>query len=104
MSFSGSPKVEFVPIKEISDYYPAIRPNAARADLDGNLWILTTTSAQSNAGELIYDVVNNKGELYQRVRMPQGRSIAGFGHNGIVFLMHRDADLGWFLERTKIVN
>lgn len=100
----ASTKIEFVPLKEIADYYPAIRPGAAKADLDGNLWILPTTSAQSKAGELVYDVVNNKGELVQRVRLPSGRSIAGFGREGVVYLMYRDPATGWFLERTKIMN
>ena len=99
-----TPTIEFVPLKEIADYYPAIRSGAARADLDGNLWILPTTSAQSKAGELVYDVVNSKGELFQRVRLPVGRSIAGFGRQGVVYLMHRDVAKGWFLERTKILN
>lgn len=95
---------EFVPLKEIADYYPAIRPGAVKADLDGNLWILPTSSAQSKAGELIYDIVNKKGVLAQRVRVPLGRSIAGFGHNGIVYLMQRDANGAWFLERSRIVG
>lgn len=97
-------QVEYVPLKDIADYYPAIRQGAAKADLDGNLWILPTTSAQSKAGELVYDVVNNKGELFQRVRLPVGRSIAGFGHNGVVYLMYRDGTTGWLLERTKVLN
>lgn len=95
---------EFVPLKEIADYYPAIRSGAVKADLDGNLWILPTSSAQSKAGELIYDIVNNRGELTQRVRLPLGRSIAGFGHNGVLYLMQRDATGAWFLERSKIMN
>lgn len=96
---------EFVPLKEIADYYPAIRPGAVKADLDGNLWILPTSSAQSKAGELVYDVVNNQGKLTQRVRLPVGRSIAGFGHNGVVYLMQRDGTTGgWFLERSRILN
>ena len=99
-----TPKIEFVPLKEIPDYYPAIRAGATKADLDGNLWILPTTSAQAKAGELVYDVINNKGELFQRVRLPVGRSIAGFGRNGVVYLMYRDPATGWFLERTKILN
>ncbi len=104
-AMSVTTKLEFVPLKEIPDYYPAIRAGATKADLDGNLWILPTTSAQATAGELVYDVVNNKGELFQRVRLPVGRSIAGFGHNGVVYLMHRDpVTTGWFLERTKILN
>ena len=100
----GAPQIEFVPLKEIADYYPAIRSGATKADLDGNLWILPTTSARSKAGELVYDVVNNRGELFQRVRLPVGRSIAGFGHNGVIYLMYRDIAVGWFLERTKISN
>ncbi|HYW30046.1 MAG TPA: hypothetical protein VE869_00970 [Gemmatimonas sp.] len=97
-----TPTVEFVPLNEIADYYPAIRSGAARPDMDGNLWILPTTSAQSKAGELVYDVVNNRGELTQRVRIPVGRSVAGFGRDGIVYLMYRDAAKGWFLERAKL--
>lgn len=103
-SFSLTPTIEFVTLKEIADYYPAIRPGAAKADLDGNLWILPTTSAQSKAGELVYDVVNNRGVLFQRVRLPAGRSIAGFGHSGVVYLMYRDGSAGWLLERTKVLN
>ena len=98
------PHIDFVSIKEIADYYPAIRQGAAKADLDGNLWILPTTSAQSKHGELVYDVVNNKGELFERVRLPDGRSIAGFGHSGVVYLMYRDGTTGWLLERTKVLN
>ncbi len=100
----GAPVIDFVPLKDIADYYPAIRPGAAKADLDANLWVLPTTSAQSKSGELVYDVISNRGELTQRVRVPSGRSIAGFGKNGVVYLMYRDGTNGWLLERTKIVN
>lgn len=93
-----------VPINEISDFWPPIRRGAARADLDNNLWILPTTSAQAKNGELIYDVVNNKGEMKERVRIPEGRAIAGFGRNGVVYLMHREGDSGWIIERTTIVE
>ena len=100
----AAPIVDFVPLKEIADYYPAIRPGAAKADLDANLWVLPTTSAQSKAGELVYDVISSRGDLTQRVRVPAGRSIAGFGKNGVVYLMFRDGTNGWYLERTHIVN
>ncbi len=99
----GAITVEYVPLKEIADYYPAIRNGAAKADLDGNLWIVPTTSAQSKAGELVYDVINNKGALTHRVRLPVGRSIAGFGHNGVVYLMYKEGTKGWALERTTVV-
>lgn len=95
---------EFVPLNEIADYYPAIRAGAVKADLDDNLWILPTSSAQSKAGELIYDIVNKQGMLTQRVRLPLGRSVAGFGHDGVVYLMQRDANGAWFLERSRLVG
>jgi hypothetical protein len=102
MAMIGNVTVDYVPLKEIADYYPAIRPGAAKADLDGNLWVLPTTSAQSKAGELVYDVINNRGALIYRVRLPLGRLIAGFGHRGVVYLMHRDGAYGWQLERTTV--
>jgi len=91
-----------VPLSEIPDYYPPIRDNSAMADLDGNLWILTTTTAQSQHGELVYDVANPKKGLFERVRMPVGRSIAGFGKGGIVYLQSGNRTDGFYLERVKL--
>ena len=91
-----------VPISDIPDYYPPIHANSAMADLDGNLWILPTTSAQSQRGELVYDVVNPKKGLFQRVRMPVGRSIAGFGKGAVLYLQSGDMTNGFHLERVKL--
>jgi hypothetical protein len=93
-----------VPVDSLPDYYPAVRPNAARGDRDGNLWVLPSTSAQSIAGELVYDVVNRKGELLYRVRAPLGRSIAGFAAGGIVFLLDGDITKGFRLERARVAE
>lgn len=73
-----------------------------RADLDNNLWILPSTSARSLQGELVYDVVNRQGVLFQRVRVPLGRSIAGFGRGGVVYLQSGDIRTGFHLERTRL--
>ena len=100
----SAPKIDFVPLKEIADYYPAIRPGAAKADVEGNVWILTTTTAQSTGGELVYDVINKKGELFQRVRLPLGRSVAGFGKGGVVYLQSGDRTAGFVLEKTNILG
>lgn len=96
--------IETVPASEIPDYWPAIRKGAVMADRDNHLWILPTTSAQSRAGELVYDVVNTKGELFERVRMPQGRSVAGFGSGGVVYLQYGDKQRGFVIERTRLVT
>ena len=58
----------------------------------------------SDFGELVYDVINQKGELFERVRVPKGRSIAGFGNGGVVYLMYCDTATGWFFERTRVVR
>lgn len=94
---------DFPPLSEIADYYPPIRVGATKTDEDGNLWLLPTTSAQSKNGELVYDVVNPRSDAFYRVRLPVGRSIAGFGKNGVVYLMHREGDV-WQLERTRVVT
>jgi hypothetical protein len=106
VSGAGGSTVEtvFVPLSEIVDYYPPIRSGAVRADLDGNIWILPTTTLQSKNGELVYDVVNRKGELYERVRLPEGRSLAGFGRGGVVYLQRRDPVTGYFVERTRVLR
>lgn len=93
--------VGFVPLKEIPDFQPAIRPGAVKADLENNLWILPSTSAQSKNGELVYDVVSSAGELTHRVRVPLGYSIAGFGKQGIVYLMRKDGE-SWLLKRANV--
>ena len=93
-----------VPLSEIPDYYPPIHRNAAMADLDGNMWVLTTTTAQSAHGELVYDVLNPKRGLFERVRMPVGRSVAGFGKGGVVYLQAGDRTNGFTLERVKLAS
>ena len=50
----------------------------------------------------MYDVVNNRGDLSSRARIRVGRSVAGFGRNGVVYLMSRDAAKGWTLERAVL--
>jgi len=95
-------EVAFAPLNEIADYYPPIRRGAAMADLDGNLWILPTTSAQSLHGELVYDVVRPGEGLVRRVRMPRNSSITAFGRNGTIYLMTGDDGRGFRLERTTI--
>ena len=99
---------DYAPLTEIADYYPPIRIGATKTDEDGNLWMLPTTSAQSKQGELVYDVVNPRTDVFYRVRLPVGRSIAGFGANGAVYLISRtgDARTGnvWRLERTRVVG
>jgi hypothetical protein len=93
----SAPSLNFVSPKELPDYRPAFRQGAVRADEEGNLWVRTTHP--SDAGP-IYDVVNGKGELTDRVKLPFGRVISGFG-KGVVYLGVQD-DKGARLEMARI--
>jgi hypothetical protein len=86
----------------IEDYLAPIAPNATLADRDGNLWVLPRMSTLSKSGELVYDVVNAQGKLFQRVRLPVGRSIAGFGKGGVVYLQSGSRASGFRLEKTQL--
>jgi hypothetical protein len=88
----------FVTPSELPDYRPAFGTAAAKADLDDNLWIRTTATRPGVAG-LIYDVVNRRGDLIDRVQLPAGRTVVGFGKGGIVYMLARDASGSW-IERT----
>lgn len=95
------PPVNMVSASELPDYRPVIGgAGDVFADRDDNLWVRTSaTSAGAVAGGPIYDVINDKGELVDRVQVPAGRQIVGFGPKGVVYMFARDDSGGW-LERT----
>jgi hypothetical protein len=103
-SFSGFTLLptDVISVEQLADYYPPIRPGAALADLDGHLWVLPTTSKQSKQGELVYDMIDAKGDLVQRVRAPLGRLIVGFGKGGTVFMISGNRESGFYLERSAL--
>ncbi len=77
------PAMNFVEPSALPDYAPPFAAGAMRADADGNLWV--RTSVVLNGGS-VYDIINSKGELADRVQMPAGRVIAGFGVGGVVYM------------------
>ncbi len=95
------PPINMVSASELPDYRPAFGgPSDVLADLDDNLWVRTSAkSAGAVAGGPIYDVIDRKGELVDRVQVPAGRQVIGFGPKGIVYLFARD-EAGSWIERT----
>jgi hypothetical protein len=79
----------FVAPSELPDYKPVFLNGFVRADADGNVWIRTIPT-KAIAGGPVYDVVNRKGELVERVQVPVGRTITGFGPGGVVYLTTRE--------------
>jgi hypothetical protein len=103
MNGRPAPRIPFTTVEpdELPDFYPPIRMGQVRADLDGNVWILPATSTLAQPG-LVYDVVNRAGAVFQRIRLPEGRNLVGFGPRGIVYLSYTRAP-GWtLLEKATI--
>jgi hypothetical protein len=100
MSGGAAFRAQIAPASELPDYYPPIiRTGGIKVDPQGNIWILPTTSAQAGAG-LLYDVVNRKGEVFRRVRLPAGRVLQGFGIHGGIYVTSRETT-GTHLERLR---
>lgn len=95
----GGMQPSFVSASELPDYRPAFGQGSARADEDGNLWVRTSAIRAGAVGGLIYDVINGQGALVDRVQIPAGRTIVGFGKGGIVYMVARDKTGAW-IERT----
>ena len=93
-------QLNFIAPSELPDYKPPFFANAVRADADGNLWVRTIPTKQIPGGP-VYDVVNREGKLVDRVQIPTGRTIAGFGADGAVFLVSREGTAMTF-ERARV--
>jgi hypothetical protein len=96
-------EMQFVSAADLPDYKPPFFTGAVRADADGHLWIRTIPT-RGIAGGPVYDVVNAKGELVERVQLPANRTIVGFGEGGVVYLLARDASPGATskLEKARV--
>ncbi len=84
-----APQINYVSPSELPDYQPAFFATSAKADDDGNIWI-RTIATKPTPGGAVYDVVNAKGEVVDRVQIPENRTIVGFGAGGVVILSVRE--------------
>jgi hypothetical protein len=86
---NGGRQINIVSPNELPDYKPAFTNGSVRADAEGKLWVrLIPTKAVAGGPE--YDVIDPNGKLVDRVTLPAGTVIAGFGTGGIVYLGVRD--------------
>ena len=98
-SKNAAPTIKMVSPSALPDYWPPFAQGAAKSDADGNLWVRTTAKRANAIGGSIYDVVDSTGLLADRIQVPPGRQIIGFGKNGVVYMAARDGATAW-LERT----
>ena len=85
---------------DLPDYRPPFATGAVRPDADGNLWI-RTIPAKPTPGGAVYDIVSRQGELTDRLQLPPGYSLAGFGKGRVVYLSMRDAS-GVHVARVRL--
>ena len=85
---------------DLPDYRPPFTSGAVRPDADGNLWI-RTVQPRPVPGGVIYDVVSRQGELVDRLQLPPGYQLVGFGRGKVVYLSMRDAE-GVHLARVRL--
>jgi hypothetical protein len=83
----------------LPDYRPAFGIASVRTDMENRLWVRTTAVLKSGGGP-IYDVIDNTGKRVDRVQLPVGTTIAGFG-KGVVYYALRD-DSGIHLKKAPI--
>ena len=85
---SSAPRFRLLPIarspSKTKDYRPPFPTNAVRADGDGNLWVRINTAKPVQGGS-IFDIINGEGVLVDRIQVPTGFTIAGFGAGKIVY-------------------
>jgi hypothetical protein len=92
--------VSVLPASDLPDYRPPFATATTRADADGNLWIRTIPSKPIPGGP-VYDIVSRQGELTDRIQLPPGYTLVGFGKGKVVFLSMRDAK-GIHLARVRL--
>jgi hypothetical protein len=85
----GGRQISFVAPNELPDYRPAFANGSVRADAEGKLWVRVIPTKPLTGGPE-YDVIDRSGKLTERITLPRGTTIAGFGTGGIVYLGVRD--------------
>lgn len=89
-----------LPASDIPDYRPPFASGAVRADAEGNLWVRTTPMKPIPGGP-VYDIISHDGELVDRLQLPFGYTVVGFGKGKVVYVSMRDAK-GVHLARVRL--
>jgi hypothetical protein len=101
---AGAPDMKYdynvVPDSEFPQFWPPVEPGSVLADHDAHLWILPTTSTNAANG-FTYDVVDRTGKIIERVQLPKGHVLVGFGAHDTVYLTKADGT-STFLERAAL--
>jgi len=92
--------IYLIPAEDLPDYKPPFAQSSVRADGDGNLWVRIIPPKPIPGGP-VYDIINPAGELVDRLQVPNGYTIVGYGAGKVVYLSVRDAK-GLHLARVRL--
>lgn len=105
-SINGSMQTpQYLSPDDLPSYFPpfpqsdTLGANPVHADADGNLWIRVNLAKRPEGG-FVYDVVNREGKLIDRIQIPGGTNLIGFGP-GVAYLISREG-VGYKLARARI--
>ncbi|MFN5598190.1 MAG: hypothetical protein ACK5AK_02300, partial [Gemmatimonas sp.] len=65
--------------------------------------MMAMMGAMMNQPPLVYDVIGPDGTLRERVKLPSGRQLVGFGPNGLIFLAAREGRQ-MYLETVRLAE
>ncbi len=86
---------------EFPEVFPAFSRGAARISSEGDLWVQRDESYGIDGTP--FDVFNSSGELVRRVRLPEGRTVLGFGPGALYAYSMDEDDLQW-IEKYEIAD
>jgi hypothetical protein len=86
--------------QEVPDYYPPTNRATVLADADNHVWI-PVVPTKPDPGFSEWEVISRTDGVVDRVRIPDNRTIGGFGPGGIIYLVAYDASV-LTLEKVRI--
>jgi hypothetical protein len=88
-----------IPVDSVPSSWPARLPpflhGAARFAPDGRLWVRRTTAAGAPA---LFDVFDVSAEISERITLPAGLRLVGFGRNSVYAVRRDSNDLEYLLR------
>lgn len=98
------PTIVFTPLGTMADYPTPFRRGQILTDENNNVWVLPTATSLAKGG-LLYDVINRKDGLHERVQVPGEYLVVGFGQGDVVYLAKVNAGTKmWTLARATVVR
>jgi len=78
-------------------------PGPARADVNGRIWLHEgppINGLPPGNGNRTYDIIDKTGQIVDRVQLPDGTMLAGFGPKGLVYLLALKNHMTATIERA----